>query len=337
MRWPTRAALSPSSPRASAICDRCGFQYTIDDLDFQMQYTGIGLYNTGKLVCDRCYDTPNAQLLARVVGPDPQPVPNARPRKYSATAGLAAQTVLILDQMENWPSQHVLLAMDALVVAGIVPLLSKLDFFYMALEDYQQSTINWAAPGNYTLQPQSTELDPQLLALEGFKGISGTSALSTGFQPSMVSAKMQNTSAHLGIVGYDGLASAAAIGNAAWGITSRTLSGNSTIARLATPGTNYTAFAGASTTSTAHCIATRSDDTSLTIWRSKVPSGTIAAPVGATDSSVFWLCGANRPTPAYESNMSVRCAHGGSALTPAEVGLLTDAVSDFIAAIGSPL
>lgn len=334
MKWPSRARVSPESPRAFAICDRCGQQYNIDRLDTQYQYSGTGLFSTGLMVCSTCMDTPNPQLLARAIGPDPVPVPNARPRRYTATEGLNAQTVLLLAQMENWPSQSVLDAVDALMGVAIVPLLPKLDVFYMALEDQQQAALNWVNPGTNTLVA-ATDYDPQFFRLEGWKGVSGTVALDTQFQPAIVGSKMQQNTAHLGVLGFAGQGEPSTVGNSTYGLTPRS-STNAAIARLSTAA-NFSAFVGTATSAGTHTIATRSDATNATVYRAGVSSGNIAAASASPSTSSLWIGGSNRAPSVYGATLTVRCFHAGSALTPADVALLTDAIDDFVAAVDSPL
>jgi hypothetical protein len=92
-----RARTSPTSPQAHAICDRCGFRYNRVDLRFQMDWAGAVMVNKRLLVCDRCYDEPQAQLRAFVIPADPVPVSNPRPENFDraavdrrATSGLDA-------------------------------------------------------------------------------------------------------------------------------------------------------------------------------------------------------------------------------------------------------
>ena len=62
--------------RAIAICDRCGFQYLLNQL--KPQYTD--LKDTGLLVCQSCLDEENPQLqLGRWPVNDPQALKDPRP------------------------------------------------------------------------------------------------------------------------------------------------------------------------------------------------------------------------------------------------------------------
>lgn len=73
-----RASVDPSSPKAFATCDRCGFWFNHVDLRWQWDYRGFGLANLKILVCENCEDTPQEQLRAIVLQPDPPPIMNAR-------------------------------------------------------------------------------------------------------------------------------------------------------------------------------------------------------------------------------------------------------------------
>lgn len=78
-----RALVDPSDPRAFGRCDRCAFWYNLRDLDWQMQWQGTQIINTGSLVCERCMDDLQPQLRAIILPPDPLPVMNARPEPFS--------------------------------------------------------------------------------------------------------------------------------------------------------------------------------------------------------------------------------------------------------------
>lgn len=78
-----RARTSSKSPRAHAICDRCGFRYNFEDLQWQFDWRGAMLMNLYVYVCDRCLDTPQEQLRAIILPPDPEPIIYARPELYA--------------------------------------------------------------------------------------------------------------------------------------------------------------------------------------------------------------------------------------------------------------
>jgi len=77
-----RARTSPSSPRAHAICDRCGFRYNHYMLKWQFDWAGASLINKRILVCDRCYDEPQEQLRTIAIPADPVPIMNPRTQDF---------------------------------------------------------------------------------------------------------------------------------------------------------------------------------------------------------------------------------------------------------------
>lgn len=84
MRPHGRAEISARSPRALAVCDRCGFLYNLDQLSWQYDWQmGPRLKNLRILVCPDCYDEPQESGRTIVLPPDPIPVFNARPEDYA--------------------------------------------------------------------------------------------------------------------------------------------------------------------------------------------------------------------------------------------------------------
>ena len=84
MRPHGRASVSSRNPRAFGICDRCGFLYNHNRLQWQFDYAGAGLINKRILVCNPCNDVPQAQLRAIVIPADPIPIQNPRVQDYAA-------------------------------------------------------------------------------------------------------------------------------------------------------------------------------------------------------------------------------------------------------------
>lgn len=82
-----RASVNPSSPRAWATCDRCGFNNNLEKLSWQYQWSGPQLRNTRILVCPTCLDKPAQFLKTIILPPDPVPVANARPENYDYDFG----------------------------------------------------------------------------------------------------------------------------------------------------------------------------------------------------------------------------------------------------------
>lgn len=69
-----RARASAKSPRAFAVCFRCGDWFNRDTLKFQFDWRGTTLQNLYILVCPHCYDQPQQQLRAIQLPADPTPV-----------------------------------------------------------------------------------------------------------------------------------------------------------------------------------------------------------------------------------------------------------------------
>ena len=83
-RWhPKNAEVDADSPRAWGTCDRCGFQWQLDQLTWQYSYQGAFVpMNTRLLVCPKHVDPLNEQDQAYILPPDPAPIFNARPENY---------------------------------------------------------------------------------------------------------------------------------------------------------------------------------------------------------------------------------------------------------------
>ena len=74
-----RARVNPRSPRAFAICDRCGQRTNHEALAWQFEWRGRNLQNLKLLVCRSCTDIPQQQMRAYSPPPDPVPIRNPRP------------------------------------------------------------------------------------------------------------------------------------------------------------------------------------------------------------------------------------------------------------------
>ena len=72
------ARVDPASPRAFAICDRCGFMYNHSDLSWDRQWHGNQIKRTGFLVCEKCADEPNPTMRPIKLPADPVPILNPR-------------------------------------------------------------------------------------------------------------------------------------------------------------------------------------------------------------------------------------------------------------------
>jgi hypothetical protein len=70
--------VDPGNPEGAGQCDRCSRWYQLSALQWQMEWSGVRLYNTGALVCDDCLDVPQEQFRTIILPPDPAPLVNAR-------------------------------------------------------------------------------------------------------------------------------------------------------------------------------------------------------------------------------------------------------------------
>lgn len=93
MRPHGNAQVSARAPRALGICQRCGFMYNLDNLQWQYDWQqGPRLKNIGIRVCETCLDTPQENGRTIVLPPDPVPVAFPLPEDY-AGADNPASTV----------------------------------------------------------------------------------------------------------------------------------------------------------------------------------------------------------------------------------------------------
>ena len=78
-----RAEVDTDSPRAFAVCDRCGFLHNHYQLQFQYQWAGAKKINKRILVCPTCLDTASEFLKTLILPADPPPIINPRPENYT--------------------------------------------------------------------------------------------------------------------------------------------------------------------------------------------------------------------------------------------------------------
>lgn len=78
-RYSGRSHVNPSRRGALGICDRCGFMYSLADLQFQREWYGNELRKLNLRVCPRCMDKPAEFRRAIRLPADPVPVQNPRP------------------------------------------------------------------------------------------------------------------------------------------------------------------------------------------------------------------------------------------------------------------
>lgn len=85
MRPHGHAQISARAPRALAICQRCGFMFNLDDLQWQWDWQqGPRLKNLRYKVCRTCLDKPQENGRTVVLPPDPVPVMYPLPENYVA-------------------------------------------------------------------------------------------------------------------------------------------------------------------------------------------------------------------------------------------------------------
>lgn len=80
---PKRARTDPSWPEAWGTSDRSGFIGNLRNMQWQYQWQGTELVNQRLLVYPDELDTPQRQLGALILPPDPPPVLNARVEQYT--------------------------------------------------------------------------------------------------------------------------------------------------------------------------------------------------------------------------------------------------------------
>jgi hypothetical protein len=80
MRPHGRATVNPANPQAQAICDRCGFRYNHNQLQWQYDWQGPKVQNLRILVCVPCLDNMQQNGQRTILIPaDPIPIINSRP------------------------------------------------------------------------------------------------------------------------------------------------------------------------------------------------------------------------------------------------------------------
>lgn len=87
-----RARVNSRSPEAQGVCDRCYLNFSLRDLKWQHQWSGMKLQNMRLLVCKECLDVPQIQLKTIIIPPDPVPVLNPRPESYDVTVNNFLET-----------------------------------------------------------------------------------------------------------------------------------------------------------------------------------------------------------------------------------------------------
>jgi len=80
---PKGARTNPRSPRGWGTCQRCGFIYNLEKLQWQLQWRGMAPMDVNLQVCKTCLDIPQRQLGSIILPPDPLPLPSALPEPYA--------------------------------------------------------------------------------------------------------------------------------------------------------------------------------------------------------------------------------------------------------------
>lgn len=84
MRPHGQASISAIKPRALGICQRCGFMFNLDDLQWQWDWLqGPRLRNLNIKVCRTCLDVPQENGRTVTLPPDPVPVAFPLPENYA--------------------------------------------------------------------------------------------------------------------------------------------------------------------------------------------------------------------------------------------------------------
>lgn len=78
-----KSPVSMMQPRPVGVSDRNGQLYYLDQMVWQYQYSGNALVNQRILVGPDEVDRPAPFLQSPVLGPEPAPLPNARPWNYA--------------------------------------------------------------------------------------------------------------------------------------------------------------------------------------------------------------------------------------------------------------
>ena len=79
---PRGARTNPRSPRGWGTCQRCGYIFNQEKLQFQNQWRGTQLMSINLQVDHKCLDVPQRQLGTIILQPDPPPLPFALPEPY---------------------------------------------------------------------------------------------------------------------------------------------------------------------------------------------------------------------------------------------------------------
>lgn len=160
MRPHGRARVDARSPRAFAVCDRCGFWYNHVDLRWQTDYRGTRLTNIRLLVCDRCLDKPQPQIKPKIITQDPIPIPNARPELAVTvtTSVTSTYTILATDQLVSCIGTFTVTLPTAVATAGsdTPPMTTGDEGKTKTVQNNGTGVITIATTGGQTIEGAST-------------------------------------------------------------------------------------------------------------------------------------------------------------------------------------
>lgn len=77
------ARVDANAPVATGVCDRCNFQWPLNQLVYQHDWRGNTLANLRIRVCSICLDKPFIFNRPLILPPDPPPVLDPRPEQYA--------------------------------------------------------------------------------------------------------------------------------------------------------------------------------------------------------------------------------------------------------------
>ncbi len=95
------AEVNSQNPESFFQCDRCSRWWNRSKAEWQFQWAGTALWNTGTLVCPKCIDIPQEQLRTIILPPDPPPVINSRVPNFTYEETGPVQTTLTANVLQG--------------------------------------------------------------------------------------------------------------------------------------------------------------------------------------------------------------------------------------------
>lgn len=86
-RFTGNVVVDVTAPEAAGRCERCGFWFNLDQLQFQYEWQGAQLMSTGHRVCPTCLDVPYQFDRPLILPPDPVPVWQPREEDFAYADG----------------------------------------------------------------------------------------------------------------------------------------------------------------------------------------------------------------------------------------------------------